>query len=460
MSLEARDPKTAPSWYRSQFEEFERTLNGQKNSDLHSIRREALARFESLGFPTTKDEEWKFTDVAPIARAQFSPAAGIAAPPDAASLAPWLFDDAVARLVFVNGRFVRELSIVDGLPKGVTAGDLASAIGSKSDTISKYLAKEAGFESNAFTALNTAFARDGAYCVVDPLTVCEKPIHCLYLAMDTPGGAPVIQPRNLVVVGAGAQVTIVEQYVGLGSAPDFTNTVTEMVVGENAVARHVTVQIQGASSFHVGRLQLRQQKNSSLLAGSVSVGGSLVRNDVAAILEGEGAECTLDGLSLAAGTQHVDNHTLIDHALPHCNSFELYKGIFDGRARGVFNGKILVRQDAQKTDARQTNKNLILSDTAAIDTKPQLEIYANDVRCTHGATIGQLDEEALFYLRARGIGRREAREILITAFAGDVIDRIAPASVNEAAGTRRSLREYILNLIAGRLDKFGKGERQ
>jgi Fe-S cluster assembly protein SufD len=260
----------------------------------------------------------------------------------------------------------------------------------------------------------------------------------------------VVHPRNLVIVGRRAQAKIIESYVSVSDNVYFTNAVTEIVVGEGSVLEHQRVQFESAQAFHVGAIHAHLERSSNFVSNSVSFGGGLVRNGISAVLGGEGAEATLNGLYAGIGTQLVDNHTIIDHATPHCSSHELYKGILDNRSRGVFNGKIVVRKDAQKTDAKQTNKNLILSDDAMVDTKPQLEIFANDVRCTHGATIGQLDDDAIFYLRARGIGAEKARDMLIDAFASDVIDRIGVETVRGRIGTllRRRLEKGRTRAVA------------
>jgi Fe-S cluster assembly protein SufD len=231
-------------------------------------------------------------------------------------------------------------------------------------------------------------------------------------------------PRNLIVTGDNSKVSIVESYVARSQDVYFTNAVTEMLVGENAVIEHDKLQLESGRAFHIATAQIHQRARSTFTSNAISLGGSLVRNNVTVVLGAEGIESTLNGLSLATGTQHIDNHTTIEHAQPQCASHELYKAILDGEAKGVFNGKIFVRKDAQKTDAKQTNKTLLLSDGATIDTKPQLEIFADDVKCTHGATVGQLDEEQIFYLRSRGIGLDAARDLLTFAFASDVINRV------------------------------------
>jgi Fe-S cluster assembly protein SufD len=364
---------------------------------LQELREAAFQRFAELGFPTTHDEEWRFTNVAPIARAGFRAAS--------------------ADILLAVPEGVKELSAEEAL---------------------HHLARYAAFDRNAFVALNTAFLNHLAPATILQVprgAVLERPIEITYEVdgdvASEPGqpGVAAVHPRTLVMVGANAQCAIVETYRGKGKY--LTNAVTEIVAGEGAVVEHYRIQQESLSAWHVSTLQAQLGRNANFTAHSISLGGSLVRNDAGAVLS-EGTEATLNGLYIVTGTQHVDNHTTIDHAKPHGTSHELYKGILDGKAGAVFNGRILVRKDAQKTDSKQTNKNLVLSDDAVIDTKPELQILADDVRCTHGATIGQLDAESLFYLQSRGIGRREARELLTYAFAQDVIDRMKVQSVKDA----------------------------
>jgi Fe-S cluster assembly protein SufD len=351
-------------------------------SDLSDIRRRAAERFEEYGFPTTKEEEWRFTSVAPIAKAQFPTAA------------PSL-----------NGHGLR------------------TALERHPGLIEEHLGHYANCE-NPFVALNTANFEDGAFLHIPGDTVIEEPL-CIDI---TAVPDHTTHPRNLIIVGAGSQVRIVERYTGRGAY--FTNAVTEIVIGENSIVEHVKLQEESLDAFHVATVQVHQSRNSNFKSHNISLGGLLVRNDVNAVLS-TGCEGTLNGLYLISGKQHVDNHTALDHAAPHASSHELYKGILDGASSAVFNGKIFVRKDAQKTDAKQTNKNLVLSENSTINTKPELQILADDVRCTHGATVGQLDQEALFYLLTRGIGRTDARDLLIYAFARDIIDRIGIPSVRE-----------------------------
>jgi Fe-S cluster assembly protein SufD len=408
--------------YRAHFADFEKGLPGGTRGPLHRLRQAALERFAALGFPTLEDEEWRFTSVAPLARAPFRLAGPQAVTPERLERVA-LRTGPGSRLVFVNGRYVPELSSVGHLPDGVILGSLAAALRDHPEQVEPHLARHADYEDQAFTALNTAFLHDGAFLVVPRGKVVEEPIQLLFVA-TAPAGPAVAHPRALIVLGTSSQARVVEGYAGLGEGVTFTNAVTEVVAGENATLDHYKVQREGRQTFHVHTLQVHQSRSSTFANHAVTLGGSLVRNEINAVLAAEGCSCTLNGLYLASGRQHVDNHTVIDHALPHCESHELYKGILDGQAHGVFNGKIYVRQDAQKTDAKQTNQTLLLSADATINTKPQLEIFADDVKCTHGATVGQLDAEAVFYLRSRGLGREQARRLLTFAFANDIIGRV------------------------------------
>ncbi len=400
---------------------------------LQDLRDRAAARFTALGFPTVRDEEWRFTNVAPIAAGEFLAAGPGAALATEAELSGYLYSDAAVRLVVVNGYFVAALSRTAGLPAGVRVTSLAAAVTDHAEVVERYLGQLADFGGRAFTALNTALAGDGAYVHIPDGVIVEQPIHVLFVTTASAATGPIMSTaRALIVAGERSQARIVETYVGPRGAVYFTNAVTEVVAGDGAIVDHYKVQQESLEAFHVASMHIHAGRGANFSSHSFSLGGRLVRNDAAALLGGEGAECTLNGLYLADGDRLVDNHTTIDHAVAHCPSHEIYKGILGGRARAIFNGKIIVRQDAQKTDAKQTNRALLLSDSAAINTKPQLEIFADDVKCTHGAAIGQLDEDAIFYLRARGLTYFEARDMLIHAFAGDILDRVKIAPLRAA----------------------------
>jgi Fe-S cluster assembly protein SufD len=406
--------------------EFSRAHDGRKDPAwLGSLRQAGLERFLATGFPTLEDEDWKYTNVAALAKTPFE--AGGPSKTDGlttAQLQLLTFGEMdCTHLVFVNGRFVPGLSRRRPLPDGVRAGGLAEALAEDSGTIQSHLGRHARAQDNPFVALNSAFMTDGAYVHLPRRKVLSEPIHLIFVAV--PNGAPTVShPRNLIVAEEGSQGAIVESYISLHPKSYLTNTVTEVVAGEGTVLDHCKLQRESEQAYHVATLQAHLSRGASFSSHAVSLGAALARNDLNMVLDAEGIECVLNGLYLAQGDQHIDNHTFIDHAKPHCASREFYKGVLAGRSHGVFNGKIRVREDAQKTDAKQTNKNLLLSEEALVDTKPQLEIWADDVKCTHGATIGQLDDDALFYLRSRGLEEGDARSLLIHAFATDLLERI------------------------------------
>ncbi|MEE9292477.1 MAG: Fe-S cluster assembly protein SufD [Acidobacteriota bacterium] len=417
--------KHGENLYLAAYARFARDLPGNGRSWIGAMRQEGIERFESLGFPSTRDEAWRYTNVAPIATTPF------ALKPEARAdaLTPDLFEQLAfepwecTHLVFINGRFSPELSRTRALPRGVEVGSLDEALDSRRELIEPHLGRLAGMEGQAFTALNAAFLRDGAFIHVPKGVVVDEPVHLLFVS-STNGTAVMSHPRNLIVVGEGSQVTVLESYAGLDAGASFTNVVTEIAAGDGAVVDHTLLQRDGEGAYHVGTVQARVGRGSSLSSHVISIGGALIRNDINVVLDGEGADCTLNGLYVTHGTQHVDNHTVIDHARPHGTSRELYKGVLEGRSRGIFDGTVIVRPDAQKTDARQVNRNLLLSDDALVDSKPTLLIRADDVKCSHAATIGQLEEDALFYLRSRGIGSGMARNILIQAFVSEILGRI------------------------------------
>ena len=402
---------------------------------LQDLRERGAGTFTALGFPTVRDEEWRFTNVAPVTAGEFQPA-DPAITLDAERVDRLPYGEAPHRIVVVNGRYSPELSRVAGLPRGLRAGSLAAAINADlqadREVVQRYVGQLADFNTRPFAALNTAFLEDGAYVHVPDGVVLEQPLQVLFVSANESEAATVSYPRCLIVLGDRSQVRVIETYVAADDAAYLANAVTEVFVGENAVLDHYKVQQESEQAFHIGSMHVHAARSANFSSHSFSLGGRFVRNDVLAILDGEGAEVTLNGLYLADGDRLVDNHTTIDHALAHCPSHEIYKGILGGRAKAVFNGKIIVRPDAQKTNAKQTNRALLLSDDALINTKPQLEIFADDVKCTHGAAIGQLDEDALFYLRARGLTYYEARDMLIHAFAGEILERVKVEPLKQA----------------------------
>jgi Fe-S cluster assembly protein SufD len=426
-------------------EQFERFENEEKHpSWVFPLRKAGMARFAEQGFPTINDEDWRFTNVSPIAKLPFKPAFspnrdGIGSQ----TIADFSFGQLAAhRLVFVNGHFLSELSSAPAQSDGVVIANVAAALISHPALLEKHLGRYSQAEDNAFASLNTAFFQDGGFVYVPAGRVVEKPIHLLYISTATDPGTT-SHPRNLVVIEKGGQATVLETYVSTADAAYFTNAVTELILAEGAMLEHCKFQDEAPSAFHVAAIHAQLGPKANLISHSFATGARLSRNNIRTALAGEGVECILNGLYVIKGDQLADHHMVVEHAQPHCNSHEYYNGILDGRSKGVFHGRILVRQIAQKTDAKQTNKNLLLSDDATADTKPQLEIYADDVKCTHGATIGQLNEESIFYLRARGIGMDTARQMLIHAFAGEIIERIR----------HRPAREELDALIWDRLEQ-------
>jgi Fe-S cluster assembly protein SufD len=394
------------------------------------MRRAAMEQFVRVGFPTARDEEWRFTPVAPIAQAEFSPAA----PKSVASavLTPYRFGHAEwPQLVFVNGKLAPEHSRIPSLPSGVRVASLAAALADDPGVVEPHLSRYARPDVSAFAALNTAFMRDGGFVHVPAGVVLEQPVHLLFVS--TPGSSGAAHPRNLIVVERGARASIVESYVGLEGAGNYlTNAVTEVFSGEDAWTEHTRLQRESEQAYHIGLTHVAQARGSHYRSFALAVGAAISRHNLHVQLTAPGIETLMYGLYLARGDQVVDNHTAIFHDHPNCNSWEVYKGILEGRARAVFNGKVLVKPEAQKTDAKQTNRNLLLSPDAKVDTKPQLEIFADDVKCTHGATVGRLDETALFYMRSRGIGPAQAKRLLTYAFAADVLEKIELESLREA----------------------------
>jgi Fe-S cluster assembly protein SufD len=399
----------------------------QQDQALESIRRN--------GFPTRRHEEWKYTDVQPILKREFQlPATATASAVQAQSLIDGLD---CYRMVFLNGRLIS----TDAIPgSGITLRSLRDALATEPDLLKPHLNRYLTPGKNGFTDLNTALLADGCVLLLANKAVLDKPLHLVYLA-DQQAGAFACHPRNLIVLGQQARATVIESYIGSASIEYFTNTLTEVCLNQGADLEHYKLQQEGASGFHVGNIQVEQMRDSRFVSHSISLGGKLVRNDIDVRLGGAGAETVLNGLYITAGSQHVDNHTRIDHLVPHTSSVETYRGVLSGRSRAVFNGKVVVHKDAQKTDAQQSNANLLLSSEAEIDTKPELQIHADDVKCSHGATVGQLDENMLYYLRTRAIPEDVARSLLTFAFAGDVIRRMALAP----------LRQWLQQRVVGQL---------
>jgi Fe-S cluster assembly protein SufD len=416
---------------------------------LAPLRQAGWAGWADQGFPTTQNEDWRFTNLAPLARLNFHPAAPVAVNGvQSQALANSVFAHLGGhRLVFVNGFFCAPLSQVNALPDGVRIESLAAALARDPGPLTQHLGKYAHPTGNSFAALNQAFFADGAFISVPAGVTVAEPVQLLYLSSAGSAGETSL-PRNLVLAGDHSRLTVVESYLATGDAPYFTNAVTEIVAGREARIEHVKLQDEAPGAYHIATIAGEFGRASHASIHSFALGARLSRNNIRAKLAGEGLECVLNGLYLTRAEQLADHHMIVEHAQPHCASHEYFNGILDDKSRGVFHGRIYVHPGAQKTDAKQTNKNLLLSDQACADTKPQLEIYADDVKCTHGATIGQLNEESIFYLRSRGLGRDTARRMLIHAFAGEIIERIqcepARAVIDQLVWDRLEANPHLL----------------
>jgi Fe-S cluster assembly protein SufD len=423
----------APATYVRDFEEVDIELGAVQPAWARALRRTALERFLTFGFPTTKNEDWHFTSVARIAESDFLTLTSPGGDVDRDDIAQFGFGRSDWRtLAFVNGRFDPELSDLDGLPAGVLIRPLDRAWREMPELLERYVGKIASFDEpgQAFTALNTAYMVDGAVVHIAKEVTVGRPIHLLFIS-DAMAARGVTYPRNLIVVDRNAKATVLETYASIGDAHYFTNAVTEVAVGAGATLSHIKLQRESHRAFHVGTIDVRQGRESHYLSFSFGTGGSLSRSNIYTVLGGDGCGATLNGLYMLDGDQHMDHQTRIEHAEPNCYSREVYKGVLDGTSHGVFNGKVYVQPAAQKTDGKQTNNTLLLSERAQVDTKPQLEIFADDVKCTHGATIGRLDELALFYMKSRGVNAEFARRLLTYAFAADVIETIDLEAVRE-----------------------------
>jgi Fe-S cluster assembly protein SufD len=426
---------------------FEERFKGSGAPDwLAHLRRSAIERFEERGFPTTDEEDWKYTNVAQISRQTFRPARRRdSTRPD---LAPFTYGEASAsRLVFVNGHFSAELSSTAGFPAGVVAADLSEALeGEHATVVREHLAQSANHDADSFGLLNTAFVESGAFVFIPKGVEVKAPLHLLFISDASAAQPSASFPRVLIVAERDSSATIIESYAAVGGGVYFTNAVTEVFLGDGARLAHYKVQNESDLSFHVASTRAALGRSSSYDSTNITLGAQLSRHGIEVRFEHEGAECWVDGLYLVGDGQHADTHSLIDHRRAHCTSHQNYKGILDGKSRAVFNGRVFVRRDAQQTDAVQSNKNLLLSHEARVDTKPQLEIYADDVKCAHGATVGQLDEEELFYLASRGLHTEIARNLLTYGFAEEIVEKIKIDSI------KAQLDEAILNRLHARLE--------
>ncbi len=427
----------------TRFKDFESGLNGQSKSPVHEIRRNALDTLVKKGLPGPKHEEYKFTNLTRAIEKNFD----LTAPLSPFSLGSEVVKSALIKgldahnIVFLNGRFSPEYSDEIDV-EGLEINSLEAALKEDPEKVESLFNSEADFKEDAFVALNTAFAQHGLVIEIAARAIIEKPI-ALYFIGDSSKDKLVYNVRNLVRAGKFAEATIIEKFDCFGDDQSLTNVVNEFSVAENAHLKYFKIENDSDNAYHISNTHVSQQSVSNFSANTFALNGAMVRNNLNIKLENEGIETYMNGLYLLDGKTHVDNHTVVDHKMPNCYSNELYKGIMDDSSRGVFNGKIFVRQDAQQTNAFQSNKNILLSDKATVNTKPQLEIWADDVKCSHGCTTGQLDEDALFYLQTRGIQKEKARAILLTAFASDVLENIA----NEA------IKTYLEEIITERLEK-------
>lgn len=399
---------------------------------LRSIRRNGIESFRGQGFPSCADEQWRFTDIRPIAVGDYRLPKEDSPPLTTAEIAASAGTDMDSyRMVFVDGRFAPALSRLEGFPE---SGFLGHRFSHSESRAAERLGKTGSLLQGAFPTLNAAFIDEGAVVEVPAGMELPKPIQLLYVSS---GREPMVAtfPRNLILIGEDSRAVLVETYLGQGSMGGLTNVVTEVAIGARASLNHVAIQRENARAFHIRNSCILQEEASQYRSTAITLGGSISRNDIQVVLNGEHGDCTLNGLYLGADRQLIDNHTRIDHLAPNCHSWEVYKGILDDRAAGVFNGKIFVHPGAQKTDAKQTNRVLLLTNDAKINTKPELEIFADDVKCTHGATIGKLNEEAAFYLRSRGLSRDQARSILMYAFAGEVLSHVTVPEVRNDIDT-------------------------
>jgi Fe-S cluster assembly protein SufD len=440
-------PATQEQSYLSALESFEQNGYADDPAWARDLRKAAMSSFQSLGFPTSRrgNEEWKYTDVGPIAKAAFqSLDSAVPSRVDDAQVKGASFGEAGwSQLVFVNGSYAEELSSVSSLPAGVVAVNLADAMRSMPDLVQGHLARYADYQANAFTALNTAFIHEGAFVHIPDGVLVEEPIRLLFLS-SSQDEEVVSHSRVLIVVGKNSKATIIDGYGGISDGRYFSNAVTEIVVGDGARVEYYKVQRQSDKAFHITTTDVVLGRDCYFSSINIDLGGKLVRNNLNVLTRDEGSSCVLNGLYLVNGTQHVDNQVIIDHAKPYTTSRELYKGILDGKSRSVFHGSIIVREGAVKVNANQVDKNLLLSDQAEADTKPAFWIYCDDVKCGHGAACGQIDENALFYIRSRGIDERTARGLLTRAFVSEVIQSIS----NE------SLRGQIDEIVQAKLQEW------
>jgi Fe-S cluster assembly protein SufD len=426
------------SWQNMALERVPQYLPGHGIPWLASARESALGRFMLHGFPTRREEEWKYTDVAAIGkRSSLAPDSIPPDPSSEAALLAWaLAQENVHLMVFVNGHYSTELSALDELPNGVRLESLEGVLDDDADLLELYF--EQSHEHTIFAALNNALTTDGAVLTLAPESILEKPLYLLFIAS---GYGAASYPRNIFIAGKNSRATIIEHYFGMREAHNFTNAMTQISLDAGAELQHCKLVQEGSAAYHVGGIHAEQAAASRFASHSFALGGRMLRNDITSRLNGKGGLCIFNGLYLLEGKQHADHHTRIDHLAPSCTSREYYRGVLDGESHGVFNGKVIVHPHAIKTDAHQSNRNLLLSGQAEIDTMPQLEIFADDVKCTHGATVGQLDDDSLFYLRSRGVDEELARSLLVYGFANDIVRRV------EMPNMRTRIEHLVLNRL-------------
>lgn len=434
--------------YVSEFQAFQQNGASKSPSWVNDVRKSALSTFTERGFPTKKDEDWKYTNVDPIAKLQYK-YSSVAEKVSAEFVKSLLLQDVEQySIVFVNGHFSKEHSQLSELPNGVVVKNLIEAFATHQDIVKEHLSKYVKYQKNPFTALNTAFINDGAFVHVAANVEVEKPIHLLFISTQKEGEQFASHIRNLIVVEENAKVNFAHSFGSVQTNNNLTNVVTEVVAKKHSVVELVKVQLESQSSYHVENLHVHQYQESNIHVFSLAIGGAIARNDMSVIIDGESTECNLNGLYITSGEQLIDHHTFMHHIHPNCPSHELFKGILMDKSRAVFNGKVYVEPEAQKTDSKQTNRNLLLSDTAIVDTKPELEIFADDVKCTHGATVGGMNETHSFYLKTRGITNESARGILTVGFAAETTEKIR----------NTDLRRHVDGIVVDHLrKKFGTG---
>jgi Fe-S cluster assembly protein SufD len=425
-----------------EFEALAGTVTTEAPEWLEPTRRAAMERFARIGFPGAREEEWRFTPVSPIAQGSWRLPNGAPAAVTPADIAPFVFGHAEwTTLVFVNGTLSESLSEIGPLPRGARVGSLAEALRADGALLEEHLTRHAPVDGSPFTALNTAFLREGGVVYVPPGIELSRPVHLVFVATAEAAGT-VTHPRNLIVVERGSRASVIESYVTLAPGGRYwTNAVTEVAVGGGSWLEHTRIQRESEQAQHIGLTHVDQQRDSHYRSFSLAMGGALARHNLHVRLNDENIETLMYGLYLTRGEQVVDNHTAIYHDQPHCRSWEVYKGVLDDRSRAVFNGKVFVKPEAQKTDAKQTNRNLLRSDHARVNTKPQLEIFADDVKCTHGATVGKLDDVARFYARSRGLSADAAERLLTYAFAAEVVEEVVLEPVRDEL--ERLVRERL-----------------